>query len=159
MIRWVEDRSLDPIDHPSIYRRRLLVLQTDLSRRALMFDPYYKWLYIPKDERPVDYFRLLGINPDEADPDAIRAAAARQIARVAPHEDGPYAKDAARLLEEIDDARFTLLKPGKREAYEAQLRKSSRRKRDREEEIEEEEETPRRNRVRKEEVEGVVLVV
>src|SRR4051812_16470699 len=98
---------------------------TDLSWRALMFDPYDRWLGIPKDQRPVDYFLLLGIDPDETDPKVIRAAAERQAALVTPHQDGPHAQTCARLLKEIDNGRDTLLKPAKRKAYEAQLYKTS----------------------------------
>ncbi len=59
-----------------------------------MFDPYEKWLGIPKDQRPVDYFLLLGIDPKVKDPEAIRAAAKKQAARLSAHlvKEGPQAR-------------------------------------------------------------------
>ncbi len=88
-----------------------------------MFDPYEKWLRIPKEQRPIDYFLLLNIDRDETDPDVIRDAARRQATCVTPNKDGPHAKDCARLLKEIEQGKDILLKPAKRKAYEAQLRK------------------------------------
>jgi hypothetical protein len=90
-----------------------------------MFDPYEKWLRIPKDQRPIDYFLLLSIDRDESDPDVIRDAARRQAVRVTPNKDGPHAKDCARLLKEIEQGRDILLNPEKRKAYNAKLRKVS----------------------------------
>jgi hypothetical protein len=87
-----------------------------------MFDPYEKWLHIPKDQRPIDYFLLLDIDRDEKDPDAIREAAQRQASRVTKHKDGPFAADCARLLKEIQQGRNILLEPAKRKAYENKLR-------------------------------------
>jgi hypothetical protein len=88
-----------------------------------MFDPYSKWLGIPKDQRPVDYFLLLGLDANEKDPTAIRAAAERQAARVSRHQDGPLAQTAARLLKEISQAKSVLLTPATRKAYAEKLRK------------------------------------
>jgi hypothetical protein len=90
-----------------------------------MFDPYDRWLGIPKDQQPADYFQLLDLDPDETDPRAIRAAAERQAGRITRHEDGPHGKLCARLLGEIELARETLTKPSKRKVYEAELRKPS----------------------------------
>jgi Squalene-hopene cyclase C-terminal domain len=91
-----------------------------------MFDPYEKWLGIPKDQRPIDFFLLLDLDPDEDDPAVIKKAARKQAERVSQHEDGPHAQASARLLEEIEKARATLVNPTKRKAYEAILRKNSR---------------------------------
>ena len=43
-----------------------------------MLDPYEKWLGIPKDERPVTYYRLLGVSPKETDAAVIAKAAQRR---------------------------------------------------------------------------------
>ena len=101
-----------------------------------MFDPYEKWLGIAKDRRPVDYFLLLGVSPEEKNPEAIRAAASRQAARLKPHKDGPHAQACARLLKEISQAQSILLAPAKRKAYEAQLRKITAKKAPAAEEVE-----------------------
>ena len=46
-----------------------------------MFDAYEKWLGISKDQRPIDYFLLLDLDPDETDPEAIKKAAKKRISR------------------------------------------------------------------------------
>lgn len=88
-----------------------------------MFDPYEKWLGIPKDQRPVDYFQLLGLDPKEKDPQAIRAAAQRRMDLLSNHKEGAHAQAGTRLLKEIRQAQTILLAPAQRKAYEAQLRK------------------------------------
>ena len=107
-----------------------------------MFDPYEKWLGISKDQRPIDFFLLLDIDPDEDDPAVIKKAAKKQAARVSQHEDGPHAQACARLLDEIEKARATLSNPAKRKAYEALLKKNARK--DEPEDEEEENDSPRR---------------
>jgi hypothetical protein len=51
-----------------------------------MFDPYEKWLGIPTDRRPVDYYQLLGIDPEEADDAVIQEAAEQQVAKLRRHQ-------------------------------------------------------------------------
>jgi hypothetical protein len=105
-----------------------------------MFDPYEKLLGIPKDQRPVDYFHLLGIDPKVKDPAAIRMAAKKRADRLSPHRDGPHAQSCARLLKEINQAQGVLSEPAKRKSYEAQLRKIAAQKDESVEEVEEIEE-------------------
>lgn len=88
-----------------------------------MFDPYEKWLGIPKDQRPVDYFQLLGLDPAEKNAEAIRAAAQKRFALVSRHKEGSHAQACGRLLKEIQQAHITLVTPGKRKTYEEQLRR------------------------------------
>jgi hypothetical protein len=99
-----------------------------------MFDPYEKWLGIPKDQRPLDYFLLLGLDSEEDNPKVIRAAAKQLVAQLSVHREGPHAQVCARLLREINQAQITLLTPAKRKSYEAQLRKRAATKADPDEE-------------------------
>ncbi|MCI0685501.1 MAG: hypothetical protein L0Y71_25650 [Gemmataceae bacterium] len=78
-----------------------------------MFDPYHKWLGIAKEEQPPTHYRLLGINANETDRDVIEEAAIRQTTHVRTNQIGPHAA-CTRLLNEIADARSTLLDPVKR---------------------------------------------
>jgi hypothetical protein len=87
-----------------------------------MFDPYHKWLSIPRDQRPPTHYQLLGIAPDEDDPEVIDEAAIRQTAHVRMYQSGPQAQECSRLLNEIALARATLLDPVRRRAYDAGLR-------------------------------------
>lgn len=90
-----------------------------------MFDPYEKWLGIPKEQRPLDYFLLLGLDPKEKDAEVIRAAAKQRIVQVSRHKEGAHPQACARLLKEIQQAQITLLTPAKRKAYEARLRQQA----------------------------------
>jgi DnaJ-class molecular chaperone len=87
-----------------------------------MFDPYEKWLGISKDQRPLTYYRLLGITPKEKDEEAIEEAAERQLKKVRPHREGPNAQLCARLLNEIAQARSVLCDPARRQKYDALLK-------------------------------------
>lgn len=82
-----------------------------------MSDAYSDWLDIPPHLRPPTYYQVLGIAPTELDPQVIAAAADRRLAQVRPHESGPRAEEAGRLLREITQARDTLLDPVTRLRY------------------------------------------
>jgi hypothetical protein len=90
-----------------------------------VFDPYEKWLGIPRDRRPVSYYQLLGIDPAETDPDVIQDATDRQADLVRTHQDGEHAEWCARILKEIAQAGATLYNPDKRNQYDAQQRKAA----------------------------------
>jgi hypothetical protein len=84
-----------------------------------MFDPYHRWLSIPKHQRPPTHYQLLGVAPDEADPQVITEAALRQTTHVRTYQTGPYAEACTKVLNEIALARATLLNPDKRRDYDA----------------------------------------
>src|SRR5436309_11887280 len=86
-----------------------------------MFDPYHKWLGIPKECRPPTHYQLLGITQSEQDPEVIEEAAIRQTTHVRIYQIGPHAAQATRILNEISQARVTLLDPAKRKDYDAGL--------------------------------------
>jgi hypothetical protein len=91
-----------------------------------MFDPYHRWLAIPKDQRPPTYYQLLGIAPDEADTEVIEEAALRQTSHVRLYQTGPQASECTAILNEIGQARATLLNPEKRRQYDASLAETRR---------------------------------
>ena len=86
------------------------------------FDPYRKWLGIPKREQPPNHYRLLALDWFESDPDVIEAAADRQMAHVRTYQSGPHAEESQRLLNELSAARLCLLTTEKKAAYDAELR-------------------------------------
>jgi hypothetical protein len=90
-----------------------------------MFDSYHKWLGIPRGQRPPTHYQLLGVSPDEDDPEVIEEAAIRQAAHVRTYQSGPHAPECARLLNEIAQARATLLSPARRRVYDGGLRTPS----------------------------------
>ncbi|MGF1582324.1 MAG: hypothetical protein ACFCD0_23615 [Gemmataceae bacterium] len=85
------------------------------------FDPYHKWLGISKKHRPPTYYHLLGIAPDETDVDVIEEAAIRQTTHLRSYQRGPHSELCTRLLNEVAEARQTLLDPRRRHAYDAEL--------------------------------------
>jgi hypothetical protein len=86
-----------------------------------MFDPYHKWLGIPREKQPANCYQLLGIQQGERDSEVIEDAAIRQSAHVRSYQLGPHAALSTKLLNEIAEAKATLLNPDKRAAYDAQL--------------------------------------
>lgn len=88
-----------------------------------MFDPYHKWLGIPKEHRPPTYYQLLGLAPTEKDQEVIEEAAIRQTTHLRAYQIGPHAAECTRLLNEISQARLTLLNSAKRKEYDAKLAK------------------------------------
>ncbi len=65
------------------------------------FDPYHKWLGIPKREQPPTYYRLLGIDRFELDADVIQAAADRQMAHVRTYQTGVNSAASQTVLNEL----------------------------------------------------------
>jgi hypothetical protein len=86
-----------------------------------MFDPYHRWLAIPPDQRPPTFYQLLGIAPTETDTEVIKEAALRQAGHVRTYQTGPHAQMCTTLLNEIGQARATLVNPGKRREYDDRL--------------------------------------
>ena len=85
------------------------------------FDPYHKWLGIPRGQRPVTYYQLLGIASTERDPEVIEDAAIRQSSHVRTYQIGTHAEICQRVLNEIAQARQTILNAEKRKEYDAKL--------------------------------------
>jgi hypothetical protein len=86
-----------------------------------MFDPYHKWLGIPPEQQPPSYYRLLGVDPRESDPEVIEEMAIRQTSHVRTYQIGPHAEECTRLLGEIGQAARVLLDPERRRAYDRRL--------------------------------------
>jgi serine/threonine protein kinase len=89
------------------------------------FDPYYKWLGIPPDEQPPNYYRLLGVKLFETDLDVIESAADRQMAHLRRFAGGRRAELSQRLLNEVSTAKNCLLDEQAKLAYDAEQRKTA----------------------------------
>ncbi len=87
-----------------------------------MFDPYRRWLGIPPKDQPPNHYRLLGLELFENDLDLIEGAADKQMGFVRQYQSGEHATHAAKLLNELANARLCLLKPATKTAYDAKLR-------------------------------------
>ncbi len=92
------------------------------------FDPYYRWLGIPKGKRPVNYYKLLGVSPKEKDNEQIRDAAERQKMVIKSFEPDEENKIASQLLYEIEEACFILLDRDFRRQYNSFLKEKKNKK-------------------------------
>jgi hypothetical protein len=86
------------------------------------FDPYHKWLGIPKSEQPPNHYRLLGLVAFESDPDVIQSAAVRQTAHVRNFARGEHSELSQRVLNELAAAQLCLLQQERKAAYDQVLR-------------------------------------
>lgn len=86
------------------------------------FDPYHKWLGILPKDQPPHHYRLLGLEPFEADPQVIEAAAERQLSFLRKYQSGAHANECQKLLNEVTRARLCLLKPAAKADYDSELR-------------------------------------
>jgi hypothetical protein len=88
---------------------------------AETFNPYRKWFGIPIKEQPVHYYRLLGLEPFEGDPDAIINAVDARVAFLKGQLSGARRCEAERLMDELAEVQAVLLDPAKKAAYDRQL--------------------------------------
>ncbi len=86
------------------------------------FDPYLKWLGIRDSTRPVNHYRLLGLDLYESDPDVISMAADRQMAHIRTYQNGPNGDLSQQILSELARARRCLLMAEKKATYDQQLK-------------------------------------
>lgn len=86
------------------------------------FDPYHIWLGIPPQQRPLNYYVLLGIHPLEKNADVIQQAADRQMAHLRTFQNGGHSKLSQRLLNEVAQARNCLLNKDRKRSYDNKLR-------------------------------------
>ena len=86
------------------------------------FDPYHRWLGIPREDQPPNHYRLIGVNLFESDADVIDSAVNRQMAHLRTFQGGPHAALSQRLLNEVAKARVCLLDTTKKAAYDICLR-------------------------------------
>ena len=87
------------------------------------FDPYHQWLGIPQSERPISFYRLLGVAQFESNEAVIESAVDQRLAFLRTKALGPHAAFAEKLMSEIAQARLVLLDPAKKQAYDAALSK------------------------------------
>ena len=87
------------------------------------FNPYHKWLGIPSEEQPPNYYRLLGLPPFESEADVIQNAANQRMAHIRTFQAGERSEYSEKLLNELSAARQCLLKADRKAKYDEQLRK------------------------------------
>src|ERR1700749_2664010 len=88
-----------------LVRESGIVMSTE---KEAAFDPYHKWLGIPKAQRPPTHYQLLGLAQGETDGEVIEEAAIRQTTHLRAYQVGPHADDCTKLLNEVSTARQVL---------------------------------------------------
>lgn len=88
----------------------------------MAFDPYHKWLGIPKNEQPPHHYRLLGLAVFESDEEVIDSAANRLMAYVKQCATGEHAVASQKILGQLSAARLCLLNKKKKAIYDAKLK-------------------------------------
>ncbi|MCX7420398.1 MAG: hypothetical protein NT013_12805 [Planctomycetia bacterium] len=86
------------------------------------FNAYHKWLGIPPEEQPPNYYRLLGIALFEKDRDVIIAALDQRQVYLKQKSVGPRGELAEPLLQELQKARLCLLNRLTKAHYDSTLR-------------------------------------
>lgn len=86
------------------------------------FDPYFKWLGIPRTEQPPNHYRLLGVNLFEGDREVIESGAEQRTNYLRTFQNGPSNEPSQKLLKEIAAARLCLLNSDRKFEYDDRLR-------------------------------------
>lgn len=87
------------------------------------FNPYYKWLGIPPEQQPVNYYRLLGVALYEDSEAVIDNAADRQMVFIRTFQSGEHSQESQKLLNELSQARVVLLNKAKKQEYDNKLKR------------------------------------
>ena len=94
----------------------------------MSFDPYRKWLGIPSNRRPPNYYELLGITSGEKDADVIRSAIDQRRMYIRSKKGEGQDGHVKAILGLIEEAASTLLVPEFKHGYDRQLGLHSKRK-------------------------------
>ena len=85
------------------------------------FNPYHKWLNLDSQITAPNYYRLLGLEDLEEDPEVIQAAAAATLARVQSCDPGSRTKRWSQLVAEVEQAGKCLTDEWTKGDYDRQL--------------------------------------
>jgi serine/threonine protein kinase len=86
------------------------------------FDPYHKWLGIPREQRPPNLYQLVGVPLFEKDFDVITNACDQRMSHLRTFANSPHRDLAEQLLNEVSAASVTLLNPRLKAGYDSNLR-------------------------------------
>ena len=86
------------------------------------FDPYLEWLGIRPEERPLSYYRLLGISDFEANANVIEMAVKKRIDQLRSFLNGDKRRLAEEVIKNIAKARDCLLNAQQKEQYDKKLK-------------------------------------
>ena len=92
-----------------------------MTRANTGFDPYHKWLGIPKERQPPNVYELLAISLNEEDPDVIRAAVEQRRRFIESKRGEGREAAVGEILYQIGEAEVTLLDPAMRRDYDRRV--------------------------------------
>ena len=92
------------------------------------FNPYRKWLGIPKNRMPANHYDILGVSLNEEDPEVIRTAAEQRRSYVEQQRGLGHDKAVKKILYQLDEAEMTLVDSELRRDYDKRLRLFKKRK-------------------------------
>lgn len=93
-----------------------------MSVEGAKFDPYFKWMRIPRREQPPTHYRLLGLPVFHDDSADIESAALQQAEHVRRCGETKFPEVAEHLIAQIHAARDCLLDAAGKAAYDEVLR-------------------------------------
>ncbi|MDA1016454.1 MAG: protein kinase [Planctomycetota bacterium] len=94
-------------------------------RSNIVRDPYAEWLGIPRDQRPLTHYRLLGLDRRNVDAAVVMTAAKQQHQRLQPHLVGINNGKCVQLMKEIETARRVLINDESRRKYNIELKQDA----------------------------------
>jgi serine/threonine protein kinase len=97
-------------------------MSSETQEKDQQFDPYYKWLGIPVEQRPPNLYQLVGVQMFEKDFDVIANACDQRMAHLRTFATSQHRDLAEQLLNETAAARVTLLNPRLKAGYDSNLR-------------------------------------
>lgn len=96
-----------------------MIMSSDVQHE---FDPYYKLLGIPVEQRPPTLYQLVGVQMFEKDYDVISNACDQRMSHLRNFATSQHKDVAEQLLNEVSAARVTLLNPRLKAGYDSNLR-------------------------------------
>ncbi len=85
-------------------------------------DPYQRWLGIPPQDRPLNRYRLLGLELFEQNPDVIKSSAENAIAYIQQNAFGEELQQSQQLIKELSAVCNSLLDPKQKARYDKKLK-------------------------------------
>lgn len=86
------------------------------------FDPYAEWLSIPKENRPIDHYSILGLERYASDTQLIAEAANQRMGMLRKYQSGPRGRFVNQVISDVTRAKICLLDAERKNAYDQELR-------------------------------------
>ena len=85
------------------------------------FDPYLEWFGIEPSDHPIDFYKLIGMEPMEADVELLDLTIQSHMERLHSLQSGPRGKYTQNILNELAQARLVFSDPERKQIYDDEL--------------------------------------